>query len=103
MDKLNKNGMGIDKESPCRKSSIMVRDLDEETILYNPDTKHVHVLNKTALLVWQMCDGRHYVADMAESVARACSLPPGEQDATTRIKDDVRSIINDFEAQGMVE
>lgn len=102
IDEQKKKCTGINKGTPCRKSSIEIRDLDEETILYSPATKHVHILNKTALLVWQLCDGQHSIADMAAAIAWTCSLSPGEK-VENKIEQDIRCIINDFEAHGIVE
>lgn len=101
MEVGNSQEVGINLEAPCRKSSITARDLDEETMLYDPETKQVHILNKTALLVWQLCDGRHSVKDMAAAITRACSQSLGERDEKS-IEQDVISIIDDFAAQRMV-
>ncbi|MEW5804174.1 MAG: PqqD family protein [bacterium] len=100
MNGQNEKGDEISKKAPCRKDSLMLRDLDEETILYDPDTRQIHILNKTAFLVWQLCDGMHSIADMTAAITRTCSLTQGEID---RIEHDVRSIVSDFEAQGMVK
>jgi hypothetical protein len=102
IDGHNKRQSEKNQVVPCQKSSIMIRDLDEETMLYDPDTKHVHILNKTALLVWQFCDGRHSIEDVVAAIAKSCFLIPEQRDGN-RIEQDVRSIINDFEAQGIVE
>jgi len=101
-DGQNQRQSEKNQKAPRQKSSIMIRDLDEETMLYDPDTNHVHILNKTALLIWQFCDGRHSIEDIVKIIARACFLIPGEKDEN-RIKQDVRAIINEFEVQGMVE
>ncbi|MEW6380290.1 MAG: PqqD family protein [bacterium] len=101
MSNPNKGACGIDGVTPCRKDSIEARDLDGEAILYNPDTKHVHILNKAALQVWQMCDGQHSIRDMAVAIAEMYSLSPGEREGA-RVEQDIQRIIDDFAAQGMI-
>lgn len=46
--------------------SLNLRELDGEGVLYDASTKAMHVLNRTALLVWQLCD----TSNSAEEVAR---------------------------------
>lgn len=99
MSNPHKGACGTDRVKPCRRDSIMARDLDGEAILYNPDTKHVHILNKAALLVWQLCDGRHSISDMVAAIAEMYSFSPGEG---IRVEQDIQGIIDDFAAQGMI-
>ena len=49
---------------PKRSEEIVCKSAGEETLLYDPSTDSIHILNPTALLVWQLCDGRHSPAEI---------------------------------------
>lgn len=41
-----------------------------ELLLYDPESDRLHILNETAMQVWQLCDGQHDGQDIVEEVAR---------------------------------
>ena len=53
-----------------RHSELVVQNLNEETLIYDLQINKAMCLNETASLVWQFCDGRHSVADLAEALGR---------------------------------
>lgn len=53
---------------PRRKEGVVLRSLGDETILYDPECKKVHVLNVTSLLIWNLCTGDHTLADIEREV-----------------------------------
>jgi|GEM_PF-554568 len=104
MIRQDKGSYEVERKAPCRKGSIVARDLDGEAILYNPETRQVHILNKAALLVWQLCDGQHSIGDMVAAIADLYSLSVEEREREAiSIEQDIQGIIHDFEIQGMIE
>src|ERR1041385_1528120 len=54
------------KEVPvARTESLIVKEVDGETLVYDLKTDKAHCLNNTAARVWQNCDGRNTVSDIA--------------------------------------
>jgi hypothetical protein len=53
--------------------------LGDEILLYDEQTHKAHSLNTTASWVWQHCDGRTTVADLAEGLHRERGLPRSEE------------------------
>ena len=49
---------------PVRKQGLIVQDMGRESLLYSAEGKVIHVLNLTAKLIWELCDGTHTVNDM---------------------------------------
>lgn len=49
----------------ARTDNLIVRALPDETLVYDLDNNKAHCLNATAALVWQHCDGRTSVYDLA--------------------------------------
>ncbi len=61
-----------------RREGVVVRDLSEETVVYDVQTHRAHCLNRTAALVWRHCDGETTVEEMADILHRELSLPVDE-------------------------
>ena len=51
------------------------------TRLVDPQGRTLHVLNGTALALWELCDGETTVGEM---VAAACALFDGDEEAVRR-------------------
>ena len=55
------------KVSPvARTESLIVKEVDGETLVYDMKTDKAHCLNETAALVWKNCDGRKSVNEISE-------------------------------------
>ena len=53
----------------ARKSSLVVKEVDDETLVYDLDSDQAHCLNSTAARVWKNCDGNNTVTDIAAQIA----------------------------------
>jgi len=59
------------KVSPvARTESLIVKEVDGETLVYDLRTDKAHCLNETAARVWKNCDGRASVSEIAEVLSR---------------------------------
>lgn len=52
-----------------RRPGIVVRDLDNEALLYDPQSMSTHRLNETGLFIWNECDGATTVAAIVARLA----------------------------------
>jgi hypothetical protein len=75
----------MDPIRPVRKSDISIKDIGDETLLYNIDEEAIHILNPTAQLIWELCDGVHTVADIEQTIRTNFSVPAGH-DVTADIQ-----------------
>jgi PqqD family protein of HPr-rel-A system len=82
---------------PCRRADVVYQSAGEETLLYDPLADAVHVLNPTALAVWELCDGQHTLADI-EAYLRVHFGDPVGQD----VAGDVEAVLDTFEKEGLV-
>jgi len=48
-----------------RTENLVIRELDDETLVYDMERDEAHCLNHTAALVWQQCDGKTTAAQAA--------------------------------------
>ena len=62
----------------AREDELVVRELSDETLVYDQKRHRAYCLNRTAALVWRHCDGRTNVADMARRLEEELNLPAGE-------------------------
>lgn len=48
--------------------NLVIRELDDETLIYDTDRDEAHCLNHTAALVWEHCDGETTAKQAARSL-----------------------------------
>jgi Coenzyme PQQ synthesis protein D (PqqD) len=59
----------------ARKDRLTIRELFEETLVYDQVRHKGHCLNATAALVWRHCDGRTSIDDLARILAGELGIP----------------------------
>ena len=60
----------------ARKAGLVIQELPDEVLVYDLDRDRAHCLNQTAAFVWQRCDGRNTVAQIARTLGQQfdCSV-----------------------------
>lgn len=79
----------------ARLQGLVVRELGDEVVVYDPTTHRAHCLNAAAASVWRGCDGR----TEPREIARRLALPPGAPE-TERL---VLVALNRLGAAGLLE
>ena len=69
----------------------------DEIFLYNKAGGELTVLNKTALLIWSLCDGHHSEEHMADLLSK---IYPDA--APSKIRADIQSTLQDFQTQSLI-
>jgi hypothetical protein len=82
---------------PVRKAGITAKGIGDETLLCSAKEEAVHVLNPTAKLIWELCDGEHTVADMEQAIRASFSVAD-EQD----VSKDVQRTLDVFADKGLL-
>lgn len=59
----------------ARYDAFVVKELGDETLVYDTETHTAHCLNRTAAAVWRACDGRTTISEIARRVHREAGLP----------------------------
>ena len=54
----------------ARKARIIVKELQEEVLVYDLDRDKAHCLNRSAAAVWQCCDGRTTPTQIASKLEK---------------------------------
>ncbi len=77
---------------------ITVQEMGEETLLYSTEAEAVHVLNPTAKLIWDLCDGEHTLADIEQALRASFSIS-AEHDVAA----DIRQTLETFAGKGLLQ
>lgn len=85
------------RRRPARKPDVWVHLARGENALFDPRSDTVHLLNDTALAIWDLCDGDTYPDEMIEAV---CDLSGMHPDVVT---EDIQRVLNEFHRVGLVE
>jgi hypothetical protein len=64
---------------PLRRDDLIVRTMDDETLVYDRARHKAHCLNRAAALVWRHCDGKTTVAEVAKLLPAELGLPADEE------------------------
>jgi hypothetical protein len=81
---------------PIRRADVWLRQARGETAIYDPDTGAVHMLNETALAIWQLCDGETTVEEMVVAIVELCGMH------REIVVEDVDRILTEFGAAGLL-
>lgn len=54
----------LDSSRPTPNAAFEISVVDDEVVLLNPKTLKVAHLNRTAALIWQLCDGTRTLGDL---------------------------------------
>ncbi|MGB9180353.1 MAG: PqqD family protein [Pyrinomonadaceae bacterium] len=63
----------------ARRDGLIVRELADETLVYDLERNKAHCLNRTAALVWRRCNGRLTVEEIATVLADEMQAQVDEQ------------------------
>ena len=83
---------------PVRKQGLIVQDIGHETLLYSAEGKVVHVLNPTAKLIWELCDGTHTADDMERKLRMNFSTAKEHN-----VVEDIERTLDLFVSKGIID
>ena len=61
-----------------RAEDAIWRKIEDQVVIVEDDGCSVHVLNKTAAQIWEMCDGGVGVTDIASKICERFEVSPDE-------------------------
>ncbi len=77
---------------PMGRDGVILRQLDDEWVIYNPSSQELHVLNQTAALVWLYCTGDKTSAN----IVAALQLVFGDRVSADQLASDVDAALEKF-------
>ena len=82
---------------PLRNPDITLQDIGNEVVLYSATADAVHVLNPTAKLIWELCDGQHTLVDIEQALQTHFAIP-----ADRDVMADIRQTLATFNQKGLL-
>ena len=82
---------------PKVRDGLTVVELDGEAVIYDEGTTELHHLNKTATIVFGLCDGSATMAEMASDISAVFEVPLQE------VEPEVRAVIRRFRKVQLLE
>jgi predicted ATPase len=82
---------------PSRSTDTFVVELDGEAVVLDEQANRLHLLNRTATLVWNCLDGEVDVAGLAREISEVLELPFEQVLAETL------SVVSDLAAEGLLD
>ena len=68
-----------DSQKPiARKEGLVIQEMPDEILVYDTETNKAHCLNSTAAFVWQACNGKNSVSDIARLFGSQAKSPVQE-------------------------
>ncbi|GMT41556.1 MAG: hypothetical protein IEMM0001_2291 [bacterium] len=58
-------------DKPIRNESCHMEELDDEVLLYNPANNKTLYINKSASVIWQLCNGEQTVKEIIKMIQDA--------------------------------
>ena len=83
--------------TPTRRGQAWVRRGGDDTAVFNPETGALHLLNPSALAIWELCDGATTGQEMAGAIAELTALDIEAAAA------DVAVALSELERQGLID
>lgn len=82
---------------PKRRGDLLLREVEEELLLFDPRTGEASLLNGTAAAIFDLCDGLTPLAAMAEEILGVLSADP------ETVRADVQRIVEELTGMGLIE
>lgn len=80
-----------------KRENLTVQSVDEETLILDLDSNHIHQLNPTASFIWELCDGKMSVDRLTELFAENYEIDV----ETARV--DVRNVVKQLLDLGLIK
>lgn len=68
-------------DKPIRNESCHMEELDDEVLLYNPTNNKTLYINKSASVIWQLCNGEQTTEEIISMIQEAY---PGDKEGLQR-------------------
>ncbi len=85
-------------ERPRVREDVVLRQADEEWVLFDPVNKKMHVLNVTSGLVWTLMNGETSLRSMVATISDSFDPPP----PPSQVEQDLLDITTTFIDEGLL-
>ena len=87
------------EDKPIRNESCHMEELDDEVLLYNPTNNKTLYINKSASVIWQLCNGDQTTEEIITMIQAAY---PGDKEGLQRDILDTLNSLADNDAVSVI-
>ena len=87
----------MENNKPSRKSNILLQEIGNEVFLYDPTKGVLHVLNPTAIFIWNQCDGEHTMTEIEKNMRENFQVTD-----EIELHSDLMEIVQNFTELGVI-
>jgi hypothetical protein len=80
-----------------KRPDVLIEEIDEETVLFDPQNRNTYALNQVGSIIWQLCDGEHTSREISEEISDVLGVD------SAQVLKDVLKIINELLDNKLVE
>jgi hypothetical protein len=80
-----------------KRSDILVEEIDDEVVIYDPRTHRVHHLNPMASIIWELFDVSLNSKNIAREIVDVLQADP------LKVEKDVQEILKELQEKGLLE
>jgi hypothetical protein len=88
--------MSTTQQTWQRDTKLPFQKLDEDTIVVDPATRAVHLLNETAGRVWELLDAPRSIDELVAALTGEYDAPEGE------VREAVEALVGELAAKGVL-
>jgi len=81
---------------PRRQQQIIAQKGSDEVLLFNMDDGSYYALNEVGNRIWELCDGRHAMAEMVGVLAKEYDAP------AEMIETDILEVLEDLRSKNLI-
>ena len=69
----------MNKNTPrSKKDNIVIQEVENELMIYDLSNNEAFCLNETSALIWQLCDGKNNISEIANELEKKFKTPINE-------------------------
>lgn len=68
----------MNKLPVSKNENVGVQEVNNEVLIYDFDSNKAYCLNETSAIIWQMCDGKNSLSDIARELGKKLDAPADE-------------------------
>ena len=82
---------------PRHRGTLATEEIEDDLLLYDSGKDHVHLLNVSASVIFELCDGTRTAEEIAQEIVKL--VTPGDHD----IGKDVGRTLGELREKGLIE
>lgn len=94
---MTADAASLTTERPALRSDLLIADIDGDRVVWDSIRRHVHRLNPTAAAIWDRCDGRRTVGEIALVVGHDFGI-----DSAT-VQADVLALLDELKTEQLLD